>query len=96
MLVLKERHDSFGLPQAKQIQGKEMSYNNFLDGDAALLCLHEFKNLPVIVKHGSPAVLAPENLKEAFLRALKVDPLSAFGGECNKQKVRPFNSKRIK
>ena len=45
--VLKERHDSFGLPQAKQVQGKEMSYNNFLDGDAALLCLHEFKNLPV-------------------------------------------------
>ena len=37
--VLKERHDSFGLPQAKQVQGKEMSYNNFLDGDAALLCL---------------------------------------------------------
>ena len=80
--VLKERHDSFGLPQAKQVQGKEMSYNNFLDGDAALLCLHEFKKPScVIVKHGSPCgVGTGKTSKEAFLRALKVDPLSAFGG----------------
>ena len=80
--VLKERHDSFGLPQAKQVQGKEMSYNNFLDGDAALLCLHEFKKPScVIVKHGSPCgVGTGKTSKEAFLKALKVDPLSAFGG----------------
>ena len=54
-LVLNEKYPSCGLPQAKQIQGKEMSYNNFLDGEAALLCLHEFKEPScVIVKHGSP------------------------------------------
>ena len=80
--VLKEKHRSFGLPQAKQIQGKEMSYNNFLDGEAALLCLHEFKEPScVIVKHGSPCGLGSGKTPEAaFLNALKVDPLSAFGG----------------
>ena len=80
--VLKEKHDSFGLPQAKQVQGKEMSYNNFLDGDAALLCLHEFKKPScVIVKHGSPCgVGVGKHSREAFLNALRVDPLSAFGG----------------
>ncbi len=80
--VLKEKHGSFGLPQAKQIQGKEMSYNNFLDGEAALLCLHEFKEPScVIVKHGSPCGLGSGKTPgTAFLNALKVDPLSAFGG----------------
>ncbi len=80
--VLKEKHRSFGLPQAKQIQGKEMSYNNFLDGEAALLCLHEFKEPScVVVKHGSPCGLGSGKTPEAaFLSALKVDPLSAFGG----------------
>ena len=80
--VLKEKHKSFGLPQAKQIQGKEMSYNNFLDGEAALLCLYEFKEPScVIVKHGSPCGLGSgKTPKAAFLNALKVDPLSAFGG----------------
>ena len=80
--VLKEKHNSFGLPQAKQLQGKEMSYNNFLDGEAALLCLHEFKEPScVIVKHGSPCgVGSAKTPKAAFLNALKVDPLSAFGG----------------
>ena len=80
--VLKEKHSSFGLPQAKQLQGKEMSYNNFLDGEAALLCLHEFKEPScVIVKHGSPCgVGSSKTPKAAFLNALKVDPLSAFGG----------------
>ena len=80
--VLKEKHKSFGLPQAKQIQGKEMSYNNFLDGEAALLCLYEFKEPScIIVKHGSPCGLGSgKTPKTAFLNALKVDPLSAFGG----------------
>ena len=80
--VLKEKHNSFGLPQAKQLQGKEMSYNNFLDGEAALLCLHEFKEPScVIVKHGSPCGIgSAKTPKAAFLNALKVDPLSAFGG----------------
>ena len=80
--VLNLKHSSLGLPQAKQLQGKEMSYNNFLDGEAALLCLHEFKEPScVIVKHGSPCgVGSAKTSKLAFLNALKVDPLSAFGG----------------
>lgn len=74
---------SKGLPQAKKIQGKALSYNNFLDGDAALLCLNEFKSEPacVIVKHNSPCgVGVGKNIESAFKNSLKVDSLSAFGG----------------
>ena len=80
--VLNDKHGSLGLPQAKQLQGKEMSYNNFLDGEAALLCLHEFKEPScVVVKHGSPCGIgSAKTSKLAFVNALKVDPLSAFGG----------------
>ena len=74
---------SFGIPQAKQHQGKALSYNNYLDGDAALQCLSEFKKSPacVIVKHNSPCgVGLGKDVGEAFSRALNVDSLSAFGG----------------
>tara|TARA_B100000427_G_scaffold252346_1_gene215653 strand:+ start:441 stop:1940 length:1500 start_codon:yes stop_codon:yes gene_type:complete len=74
---------SVGVPQAEQLQGKELSYNNFLDGDAALQCLAEFKKSPacVIVKHNSPCgVGVGKNIVEAFSRSLDVDSLSAFGG----------------
>ena len=74
---------SLGIPQAKQYQGKALSYNNYLDGDAALQCLSEFKKSPacVIVKHNSPCgVGLGKNVSEAFSRALNVDSLSAFGG----------------
>jgi phosphoribosylaminoimidazolecarboxamide formyltransferase/IMP cyclohydrolase len=74
---------STGLPQAKQIQGKALSYNNFLDGDAALLCLNEFKkeSACVIVKHNSPCgVGVGKSIEAAYENSLKVDSLSAFGG----------------
>ena len=74
---------SLGIPQSKQHQGKALSYNNYLDGDAALQCLSEFKKSPacVIVKHNSPCgVGLGKNVSEAFTRALNVDSLSAFGG----------------
>ncbi len=74
---------SLGIPQAKQHQGKALSYNNFLDGDAALQCLSEFKKSPacVIVKHNSPCgVGVGKSVSEAFSGALNVDSLSAFGG----------------
>ncbi len=74
---------SLGIPQSKQYQGKALSYNNYLDGDAALQCLSEFKKSPacVIVKHNSPCgVGLGKNVSEAFTRALNVDSLSAFGG----------------
>ena len=80
--IFNEKHNSVGLPQSKQLQGKEMSYNNYLDAEAALLCLHEFEEPScVIVKHGSPCGIgSAKTSKLAFVNALKVDPLSAFGG----------------
>lgn len=70
------------LTRARQIQGKELSYNNLLDGDAALgLALDLQGAAAVIVKHGNPsgAASAP-TLLDAYDRALACDPLSAFGG----------------
>ncbi|MDO4789503.1 MAG: bifunctional phosphoribosylaminoimidazolecarboxamide formyltransferase/IMP cyclohydrolase [Porphyromonas sp.] len=63
--------------------GKELSYNNLLDVDAAVGIMEEFDSKPTfaILKHNNPCGLATgENVKEAYLRALSCDPLSAFGG----------------
>jgi phosphoribosylaminoimidazolecarboxamide formyltransferase/IMP cyclohydrolase len=65
-----------------QFQGKEMSYNNMADADAALECVRSF-NAPacVIVKHANPCGVAlRDNIHEAYLDAFKTDPTSAFGG----------------
>jgi phosphoribosylaminoimidazolecarboxamide formyltransferase/IMP cyclohydrolase len=67
---------------ATQLQGKALSYNNIADTDAALECVKEF-DLPacVIVKHANPCGVAlGDNLFEAYDRAYKTDPTSAFGG----------------
>jgi phosphoribosylaminoimidazolecarboxamide formyltransferase/IMP cyclohydrolase len=68
---------------AKQIHGKELSFNNFFDINGALETVKEFEGAPaaVIVKHTNPcgAALA-DTLAEAFLRARMGDPISAFGG----------------
>jgi phosphoribosylaminoimidazolecarboxamide formyltransferase/IMP cyclohydrolase len=67
---------------ARQIQGKELSYNNIADADAALECVRQFA-LPacVIVKHANPcgAALGAAGA-EAYLRAYRTDPTSAYGG----------------
>ncbi len=72
----------FGVATAQQMQGKELSYNNLNDTDAAFECLAEF-DAPavVIVKHANPCGVAtgPE-LAQAWDRALACDPESAFGG----------------
>ncbi|TCK19373.1 IMP cyclohydrolase /phosphoribosylaminoimidazolecarboxamide formyltransferase [Thiogranum longum] len=68
---------------AKQIQGKELSYNNVGDTDAALECVKQFDEgaACVIVKHANPCGVAyGENLLDAYDRAYKTDPESAFGG----------------
>jgi phosphoribosylaminoimidazolecarboxamide formyltransferase/IMP cyclohydrolase len=68
---------------AKQLQGKELSYNNIGDADAALECVKQFDTAPacVIVKHANPCGVAyGANLLEAYDRAYKTDPESAFGG----------------
>ena len=73
-----------GIAQAEQLQGKELSYNNYNDADAALELLSEFRGGPptvVIVKHANPCGLAvAENIETAYERALACDPISAFGG----------------
>jgi phosphoribosylaminoimidazolecarboxamide formyltransferase/IMP cyclohydrolase len=68
---------------ARQIQGKELSYNNIADTDAALECVKQFDEGPacVIVKHANPCGVAiSTSLLDAYDRAFKTDPESAFGG----------------
>jgi phosphoribosylaminoimidazolecarboxamide formyltransferase / IMP cyclohydrolase len=74
-----------GVATARQVQGKQLSYNNINDTDAAYECVSEF--LPersaaiVIVKHANPCGVAEgATLREAYERALRCDPVSAFGG----------------
>jgi len=71
-----------GVATAEQIQGKELSYNNLNDTDAAFECVAEF-DAPtvVIVKHANPCgVATADSLAVAWDRALACDPVSAFGG----------------
>jgi len=74
--------ERFGIPSAVQIQGAELSYNNYLDLDAGLRLLGEFEEPScVIIKHMNPAgVGVGEDELRAFEKALAGDPLSAFGG----------------
>ncbi|EFP95233.1 bifunctional phosphoribosylaminoimidazolecarboxamide formyltransferase/IMP cyclohydrolase [Vibrio caribbeanicus] len=67
---------------AQQIQGKALSFNNIADTDAALECVKEFSEPAcVIVKHANPCGVAlGESILEAYQRAYKTDPTSAFGG----------------
>jgi len=71
-----------GAATARKVQGKELSYNNLQDTDAAFECAAEFSDpAAVIVKHMNPCgVAVGENLYEAYQRALACDPVSAFGG----------------
>lgn len=64
-------------------QGKAMSYNNVMDADAALACVGQFRHQSacVIVKHGNPCGVAlGEDQLDAYNKAYKTDPTSAFGG----------------
>jgi phosphoribosylaminoimidazolecarboxamide formyltransferase/IMP cyclohydrolase len=68
---------------ARQLQGKELSYNNVADTDAALECVKTFRESPacVIVKHANPCGVAlGATQMEAYDRAFRTDPTSAFGG----------------
>lgn len=67
---------------ATQLQGKELSFNNIADTDAALECVKEFEEPAcVIVKHANPCGVAlGDTILEAYDRAYKTDPTSAFGG----------------
>jgi phosphoribosylaminoimidazolecarboxamide formyltransferase/IMP cyclohydrolase len=71
-----------GLSAARQLQGKELSYNNLVDLEAALTLAGEFlRPAAVIVKHNNPCGTAEQDtLVEAYAKALACDPISAFGG----------------
>jgi phosphoribosylaminoimidazolecarboxamide formyltransferase/IMP cyclohydrolase len=70
------------LATARQLQGKALSYNNIADSDAALECVKQFENPAcVIVKHANPCgVAVADNVLDAYDKAFKTDPTSAFGG----------------
>jgi phosphoribosylaminoimidazolecarboxamide formyltransferase/IMP cyclohydrolase len=76
-----------GIAHAEQLWGKELSFNNLLDADAAwwlvddMRLLHEESHACAIIKHGNPcgAAWASDNA-EAFVQAREADPISAFGG----------------
>ena len=73
-----------GVAQAEQVQGKELSYNNLNDANAALELVAEFRDGPptvVIVKHANPCGVATrDSLLDAWTEALACDSVSAFGG----------------
>ncbi|MCX7015297.1 MAG: bifunctional phosphoribosylaminoimidazolecarboxamide formyltransferase/IMP cyclohydrolase, partial [Candidatus Sumerlaeota bacterium] len=70
------------MAHCRQLQGKELSYNNYLDGETALEMIREFEEPAcTILKHLNPCGAAwGENCLEAYLKALACDPVSAFGG----------------
>lgn len=78
----KERGKARGLINLKQLQGKELSFNNILDLNSTYELVREFSRpAAVVVKHNNPCGAAEdESLDKAFLAAHKCDPLSAFGG----------------
>ncbi len=71
-----------GVSNSSQLQGKQLSYNNIADTDAAFECVKEFDEPAcVIVKHANPCGVATEkNIFEAYEKAFSSDPTSAFGG----------------
>ena len=76
------RHWRTGLAAAEQLHGKEMSYNNYVDVDAAWRIVSDFSDPAVaIVKHANPCgVAVSADVATAHSRALACDPVSAFGG----------------
>ena len=86
-----------GIAQARQLHGKEMSYNNYVDADAAVRAAFDFTEPAVaIVKHANPCGIAiakpnaPDSIASAHLRAHACDPVSAFGGVIAANRVVTF------
>jgi phosphoribosylaminoimidazolecarboxamide formyltransferase / IMP cyclohydrolase len=70
------------IANARQLQGKELSYNNIMDADSALMIVKEFDEpAAIVIKHTNPCGAAVgKDVEEAFVKAHAADPLSAFGG----------------
>jgi phosphoribosylaminoimidazolecarboxamide formyltransferase/IMP cyclohydrolase len=79
-------HTAPGLAQAEQLHGKEMSYNNYIDADAARRAAYDHREPCVaIIKHANPCGIAVDrgesgDVTEAYRKAFECDPVSAFGG----------------
>jgi phosphoribosylaminoimidazolecarboxamide formyltransferase/IMP cyclohydrolase len=75
-------HHPGGLAAAEQLHGKEMSYNNYVDADAAYRAAYDFAEPAVaIIKHANPCGIAiGADIAQAHARAHETDPVSAFGG----------------
>jgi len=75
-------NESGGIAKAEQLHGKEMSFNNYVDAEAAWNLVQDFDDLAIaIIKHTNPSgVGTGANNEEAYRRALSTDPVSAFGG----------------
>jgi len=77
-----------GVGTALQLQGKELSFNNIMDSNAAFECVREFSEpTAVIIKHNNPCgVASSPSLVDAYKQAFNADPVSAFGGivACNR------------
>lgn len=80
--ALYETSESGGIAKAEQLHGKEMSFNNYVDAEAAWNLVQDFDELAVaIIKHTNPSgVGVGASCEEAYRRALATDPVSAFGG----------------
>jgi phosphoribosylaminoimidazolecarboxamide formyltransferase/IMP cyclohydrolase len=81
-LYVTDRTPRPGLAQAEQLHGKEMSYNNYVDADAARRAAYDHDEPAVaIIKHANPCGIAiGADIAEAHRRANDTDPVSAFGG----------------
>lgn len=83
-IYVPQRPGAPGIPQAQQLQGKELSYNNYNDADAALELISEFRGgdpAVAIIKHANPCGVAQAgSLLEAYNAAFDCDRVSAFGG----------------
>ncbi len=83
------RAEGRGLVDIRQLHGKELSFNNILDMEAAYGIVNYFADLTVaIVKHNNPCgVATSRSVRDAYQKALKCDPVSAYGGiiACNRE-----------
>ncbi|MBB1484577.1 bifunctional phosphoribosylaminoimidazolecarboxamide formyltransferase/IMP cyclohydrolase [Tessaracoccus sp. MC1865] len=80
--VYRNSNGTAGLADATQLHGKEMSYNNYVDADAARRAAYDFEEPAVaIIKHANPCGIATgSNIADAHRKAHACDPVSAFGG----------------
>lgn len=95
-VFFRDPHSHFpNVTNAKVLQGKQLSYNNILDTDAALNLVMDFeKPTATLIKHTNPCGIASdEHIEDAFEKAYEVDPMSAFG--CVVALNRPCNRKIV-